>query len=255
MAASVFRPLGRGVGSDPVVGRDVGDRRLRTSHAGACTSPPSGSSTPPTRSTSSRGKSATAPNTLSTGPSPAKAAGGVGDRGEIGCVSRPFSHAPVQDLNLRRLAPEASPRFRRLAPFCLQRVDVFGSETVQVGDDTSSSSQCLAGDRPLERVERDPQRCSAGGGALQPLAIPATALVALGLRQPELRLGHDGSLPIGSARRGPGPSPTQPSGCETQTVADPSRQDIAVISHPAAGALYRRRNGPIPGGGPRMRSH
>jgi len=60
-------------------------------------------------------------------------------------------------------------------------VDVFGSETVQVGDDTSSSSQCLAGDRPLERVERDPQRCSAGGGALRPLAIAATALIALGL--------------------------------------------------------------------------
>jgi hypothetical protein len=32
----------------------------------------------------------------------------------------------------------------------------FGSETVQIGDDTSSSSESLARDRPLERVERDP---------------------------------------------------------------------------------------------------
>ena len=37
-----------------------------------------------------------------------------------------------------------------------------------------------------------------------------TALSALGLRQPALGIGHGGSLPIGPAHCGPGPSQTHP---------------------------------------------
>jgi hypothetical protein len=61
---------------------------------------------------------------------------------------------------------------------------------------------------PAVRRQELPRR------VLQPLAIARTALGALGLRQPALRLGHHDLLGVGPARRGPvPPTPAPTDGC------------------------------------------
>ena len=57
---------------------------------------------------------------------------------------------------------------------------------------------------PAVRRQQLPRRL------LQPLAIPRTALRALGLRRPALRLRHHDLLGVGPARRGPVPPPPHP---------------------------------------------